>query len=144
MPHFQWGNCASGKEYTFMRTIQKYDSKYHVSVPRIPNKNPEEVITRKIKKRWYRMMCKNNVPKRLWNYLLVWICESYNVTASGFICAYNRTPPFRKLQVGVPYISSYLYFSFCDWVSFQANVGLGEIYLVRFLRVSHNIGQIMS
>ena len=46
------------------------------------------------------MMCKNNVPKRLWNYLLVWICESYNVTASGFICAYNRTPPLESYRWG--------------------------------------------
>ena len=40
-----------GKNTLFMKTINKYGTRYHVSSPRRPNENPTENAIREIKKR---------------------------------------------------------------------------------------------
>ena len=68
------------KNTLFMKTINKYDMRYHISIPIIPNDKPTEGAIREIKKKWYRIIIKNKVPKRLQDYGLIWICETGNLS----------------------------------------------------------------
>ena len=65
-----------------MKTINKYGTRYQVSSPIRPNKNPTEEAIREIKKIWYRIMLKKKVPEILWGYGLIWIFETGNLSVS--------------------------------------------------------------
>ena len=80
-----------GKNTPFMKTIRKHFINYHVSGPRRPNENPAEGAIREVKKRWYRIMMKKGVPRRLWDFGLVWICETGNLAVSSSQYANGRT-----------------------------------------------------
>ena len=125
-----------------MRIIRKYDIRFHVSEPRKPQQNPAAGGIREIKRRWYRIMTKKVVPKRLWDYGLLWVCETGNLTVSSSRYANNRTG-FEMISGGTPDISEYLDFRFYDWVSYWSNAGLGELEIGRWLGVSHKVGQLM-
>ena len=132
-----------GKRTTFMQVIRNNDIKIHVSEPYRPNQNPAESTIRELKKRWYRIMLKKKVPKRLWDYGLVWICETGNLTVSSSRYAHGRTP--LELVTGdTPDISEYTDFCFYDWVTFRTNGGLSELSVGRWLGVAHKIGPFMS
>ena len=60
-----------GKNTLFLKIINKYRTRYHFSIPRRPNQNPKEGAIREIKKRCYRIMLKNKVPKILCSYGLI-------------------------------------------------------------------------
>ena len=88
-------------------------------------------------------MTKKKVPVQLWDYGLVWIAETANITANSSRYANGRTP--LEIITGImPDISEYLDFSFYDWVVFRAEAGLGSPSIGRWLGVSHKIGQQMS
>ena len=57
-----------GKNKLFMKTINMHGTRYHVTSSRKPNDNPMEGVIREIKKGWYRIIPKNTVPNRLWDY----------------------------------------------------------------------------
>ena len=132
-----------GRNTLFMKTIRKYGSQYHISSPRRPNENPAEGAIREIKKRWYRVMLKNKVPERLWDFGLVWVCETGNLSVSSSHYANGRTS-LEYITGETPDISEYLDFTFYDWVTYHPNAGLGEPSLGRWLGVSHKVGQLMS
>ena len=132
-----------GKDSLFMKNVRKYNIKHHVSGVRRPNENPAEGGIREIKRRWYRIMNKKNVPKRLWDYGLVWTCETGNLCASSSRYANNRSA-IEIITGETPDISEYIDFGFYDWVTYRTNAGLGELSLGRWLGVSHKIGQAMS
>ena len=81
-----------GKNTSLLKTISKYGTRYHVSSPRRPNDNPTESAICEIKKKWYRIMLKNKVPKRLWDYGLIWLSEVGNISVSSSRYASGRTP----------------------------------------------------
>ena len=80
---FDGAQAQVGQHTEFMKTIRRYEIKYHVSSPRRPNKNPAESSIREIKKQWCRIMRKKGVPPRIWDFGLVWICETGNITVSS-------------------------------------------------------------
>ena len=88
-------------------------------------------------------MTKRDVPRRLWDFGLNWVCETGNITVSSSRYADGRTP-IEIITGETPDISEYLDFSFYDWVTYRSNAGLGELSLGRWLGVSHKIGQLMS
>ena len=88
-------------------------------------------------------MQKRNVPKRLWDYGLVWMSETGNSTVSGLRNAQARTG-LEIITGETPDISQYVDFSVYGWVIYRANAGLGELSLKRWLGVSHKTGQLMS
>ena len=91
----------------------------------------------------YRYAWKKQIPQRLWDYLLIWICETGNLTVSSSRYADGRTP--LEIITGVtPDISEYLDFGFYDWITYRTNAGLGPLCLGRWLGVSHKVGQLMS
>ena len=57
-----------GRKTDFQKTIRKHEIKPHTSAPRRPNENPTEGSIREIKRRWYRLQARKNVPERLWDY----------------------------------------------------------------------------
>ena len=123
--------------------LRKNAIDYHVSSPRRPNENPAEGSIREIRRRWYMTMMRKKVPKRLWDYLIIWICETGNLSVSSSKYAHGRTA-LEVITGETPDISEYLDFGFYDWVIYRSNAGMGEPSLGRWIGVSHKVGQAMS
>jgi PAS domain-containing protein len=132
-----------GRKTTFQSTLRQYDIKSRVSGPRRPNENPAEGAIREVKKRWYRLQSKHDVPDRLWDYGIVYICETGNLTVNSSRYSGNRTP-LEIITGDTPDISEYMDFGFYEWVTYRTNAGLGKTQLGRWLGVSHRVGQLMS
>lgn len=132
-----------GNNTLFMKNIRKHNIKYHISGPYRPNENPAESAIGQLKLRWYRIMMKKRVPRRLWDHGLIWICETGNLTVSSSRYA-NGRPALEIITGESCDISEYLDFSFYDWVIYHPNAGLGEMKLGKWLGVSHKIGNLMS
>ena len=126
-----------------MQTIRRAQISYHVSAPYRPDENPAEGCIREIKRRLYRIMHKNNIPRCLWDFVLAWVCKTGNVTVSSSHYAEGRTP-LEILTGETPDITEYLDFSPYDCVIFKQNAGLGEPQIGRWLGVSHRVGPLMS
>ena len=140
---FDGAMAQVGKNTLFMKNIRKYQCRYHVSSPRRPNENPAEAGIRALKLRWYRIMHKKEVPRRLWDFGLVWIAETGNLISTSSRYSDNRTP-IEIITGDTPDISEYMDFGFYDWVTYRPNAGLGENSLGRWLGVSHKVGQLLS
>ena len=122
-----------------MKIIRKHNIKYHIASPMMSEQNPAEGGIRELKRRWYSVMQRKNVPQRLWDYGLIWTSETGNLTVSGSRYAQARTN-LEIITGETPDISEYVDFSFYDWVTNRAHAGLGELSLGRCLGVSHKIG----
>ena len=72
-----------GRHTLFQKSLRKYQIKNHVSAPRRPNENPAEASIREVKKRWYRLQAKKNIPDRLWDYGIKYVCETGNLTVNS-------------------------------------------------------------
>ena len=140
---FDGAQAQAGKHTEFMQCIRRHHIKHHISAPRRPNENPAEAAIREVKKRWYRIMKKKRVPRRLWDFAITWICETGNLTVSSSRYADGRTP-IEIITGETPDISEYVDFSFYDWIVYRINAGLGEQSIGRWLGVSHKVGQLMS
>jgi hypothetical protein len=115
-----------------------------VLAPRRPNENPAEGAIRDIKKRWYQIMTKKNVPRRLWDYRISWVCETGNVsTVNSSRYAHQRTP-LEIITGETPDISEYVDFGIYDWTIFKTNAGVAPPELCGWLDVSHRVGRVMS
>ena len=86
---------------------------------------------------------KRKVPKRLWDFGLIWICETNNISVSSSRYALGRTP-IEIITGDTSDISEYVDFGFYDWITYYPNSGLGEPHIGRWLGVSHKIGPLMS
>ena len=71
-------------------------------------------------------MLKNKVPERLWDYGLVWISETGNLSVSSSSYASGRTP-LEYIIGETPKISEYLEFTFYYLVTYRANAGSVEL-----------------
>ena len=56
-----------GRNTEFQKCIQRNEINYHVSHPKRPTENPAEGGIREIKRMFYRIQTKRNVPGRLWD-----------------------------------------------------------------------------
>jgi hypothetical protein len=52
-----------GPNTDFMKNIRKYEIEHHVSEPGRPLQNRAESVIREVKRRWFRLMVKQKVPK---------------------------------------------------------------------------------
>lgn len=97
-----------------MQAIRKYEIKYHVLGPRRPNENPAKQAIHEVKKGWYCIVLKKNVPLRLWDYGFIWVCEIDNGCANLSNYADGHTP-IEIITGETPNISKYLLdFEFYD------------------------------
>ena len=132
-----------GKRTEFQSTVRKHAINLHVTEPHRHNQSKVEGVVREIRKRWYRIMLKKKVPRRLWDYGVKWVCEVMQRTASTSGDLSGRTA-LEQLTGETPEISEYLDFTFYDWCWYNDNAGLGETKLGRWLGVSHRVGSLMS
>ena len=70
-----------GKRTEF-QAIQKHAIDLHVTEPHRHNQSKVEGMVQEIQKRWFHIMLKKKVPKRLWDYGIKWVCEVMQRTAS--------------------------------------------------------------
>ncbi|KAI2504020.1 Reverse transcriptase (RNA-dependent DNA polymerase) [Fragilaria crotonensis] len=133
----------TGPNTEFMKTIRKYGIDHHLSEPHRPNQNRAESVIREVKRKWFRQMVKRRVPRRLWDFGIVWVCETMSLTANSSFALGGRTPT-EQVTGETPDISEYLDFGFYDWVWYKDNAGVGENSWGRWLGVSHRVGNLMS
>ena len=130
------------KNTTFMKQIRKCGIKYHVSEPNVHNQNPVEGVIREIRRKWFRTMVRKRVPRKLWDYGMVWCSEVISLTHSTAGPFGNGIP--QEFVTGeTEDISEYLDFGFYDMVWYKDNGGLSEEKPGRWLGVSHNTGRLM-
>jgi hypothetical protein len=69
-----------------------YDINLHASSPKQPNENPAEGVIREICKIWFRLMQATNLPKQLWDFGVIWVCELMQGTTSSLYHSNGITP----------------------------------------------------
>ena len=142
---FDGSKEQTGKGTEFMKQIRKNDIDYHVTEPERHNQNPAEGVIREIRRKWYRIMVRKRVPRRLWDYGMRWVCETNGLTYStARELGLGGGIPLEQVTGETPDISEYLDFGFYDWVWFHENAGLGPRKLGKWLGVSHRVGTLMS
>ena len=140
---FDGALVQTGRKTLFQDNLRKYHIRWHVSQPYRPNENPAEGSIREVKKKYYRLKSKYNVPDRLWDFLVTYVCEIGNVTATSSKYSNGRTP-LKLISGNTPEISEYLDFSFYDYVAYKPNAGVGNPEVGRWLGVAHRVGPDMS
>ena len=133
----------TGRKTMFMQQIRKHHIDFHVTEPERYNQSKAEGVIREIRKKWFRVMTKSAVPKRLWDYGLRWVVEIMQRTASDAGDLRGRTS-LEKVTGEMPEISEYVDFGFYDYCWYRENAGMGETKLGRWLGVSHKTGSLMS
>ena len=63
-----------------MKQIRKNDIDFHVMEPDRYNQNPCEGVVREVRRKWFRTMIRNQVPRRLWDYGMRWVYETMQRT----------------------------------------------------------------
>ena len=129
---FDGASVHVGPKTLFMKTVRRSRITTHTSEAKRANDSPAEAAIREIKKRWYRIMQKMRVPQRLWDFGLVWICETGNFIVSSSRYANGRSA-LEIITGETPDITEYLDFSFYGWCMHRTNAGLGESFIGRWL-----------
>ena len=70
-----------GKRTEFAATVRKHDIDLHLTEPDHHNQSKVEGLIRELCKRWFRVMLKQRVPNRLWDYGIRRVCEIMQRTA---------------------------------------------------------------
>ena len=133
----------TGKRSTFMEQVRKHHIDYHVMEPERYNQSQVKGVIREIRKKWFRVMTKKYVPKRLWDYRLRWVVEIMQRTASDASTLHGRMG-LEKATVETPEISEYIDFGFYDPCWYKENASMGETKMGRWLGVSHKTRSLMS
>ena len=131
------------KNTKFMQTVRKYGINYHISEPHYHNQNPVEGVVRELRRKWYRTMVRNRVPKKLWDYGIVWISEIHSMTHTSAGNRLKGAIPLERVTGDTVDISEYLDFGFYDKVWYKDNAGLSPAKPGRWLGVSHRTGRLM-
>ena len=103
---------------TLVKMLSKIDN-FEISIshttrtPR-PNENPGEQSIRLVKLRLYRYAHRRQIPKQYWDYLLVWICETGNLTASSSKYSKGRTP--LEIITGITRKSVNIFDLYCTYI----------------------------
>ena len=64
-----------GSNSEFMHQIRKNGINFHVIDPKCHNKNPADGVIRDIRRKWFRVMFRKEVPKKFWDYGMRWVRE---------------------------------------------------------------------
>jgi hypothetical protein len=60
---FDGSKEQTGKNTEFQRQIRKHNIQQHISEPNLHNQSPAEGVVREVRRKWYRVMFRRNVPK---------------------------------------------------------------------------------
>ena len=132
-----------GRKTTFTQQVRKHHIDFNLTKPEQYNQSRVEGVIREIRKKWFRLMMKRSLPKRLWDYGLRWVVEIMQRTASSDGNLHDRTG-LEKVTEETPEISEYVDFSFYDWSWYKENASMREMKLGTWLGVSHRTGSLMS
>jgi hypothetical protein len=125
-----------GRKSVFDKRLRHYRISPHRIEPYTPWQNKAESGIRIIKAKWKRLMISRMIPRRLWDFALVWISQIYTRSAGKS----GRTG-YEIITGDTPDISEWTDFSFYDWVWYWHTPGdVANPRLGRWLGVSHRIG----
>ena len=136
-------NEQTKQETTFMEQVRKHHINIHTTKPNRHNQSKVEGVIRELRKNWFCTMQRKRVPRRLWDYGLMWVSEVRVRTSSDAADLKGRTP-LEQITRDTVDISRYLDFSFYDWSWYHDNAALGLTKLGRWLGVAHKVGGLMS
>ena len=85
------------------------------------------------------MQAKKNIPDRLWDYGIDYVCKTESRTVNRSRYSDGRAP-LDIITGETPDLSEYLDFGFYDWVTYRNIAGLGVPEIGRWLGVSHRFG----
>jgi len=71
----------TGTNSEFLRVCRQFKIQHRQIEPHTPRQNRAELSIREIKKKWRLRMQRQHVPRRLWDFGLVWVSEINNRTA---------------------------------------------------------------
>ena len=129
-----------GPRSDFYKTVNYLRMRIKRTEPYSPWQNNAESAIRELKKRWKHRMATKRIPRRLWDYGLVYESEIMSRTARGD----DKRTGIERITGDTPDISEWLDFDFYDPVWFwdhpdgQENPCIG-----RWLGVAHRIGSDM-
>ena len=64
-----------GRKTTFIQQVRNYHIDFHSTELEQYNQSRVEGVIRDLRKKWFRVMIKRSVPKRLWDYCLRCVVE---------------------------------------------------------------------
>jgi hypothetical protein len=103
-----------------------------------------ETEIREVKKKWKIRMREKNIPRRLWDYGLVYIAEIASITARGP----TGRPGMEEILGQTVDISEWLDFDFYDqvwyWDEKKKDMNIAQRKLGRWLGVAHRVGTEMT
>ena len=137
------GGEQVGHRTQFQDYVDKFDIRHTLTEPGRSNQNRAEGVVNELRKRWFRVMVRKRVPRRLWDYGFKWICKTMQLTALH-TSTLDGITPLQFVTGETPDISQYAEIGFYDWVKYQENAGAGPEKIGRWLGVSENIGSMMS
>ena len=132
--------CKAGTE--FMKQIRTHNIDYHISEPHLHNQNPVEGVIRELRRKWFRIMIRQRVPKEIWDYGIRWVSETMSLTYSS-AGSLEGSIPLTAVTGETSDISEYLDFGFYDRIWFKDNAGLSPFEPGRWLGVSNRTGRLM-
>jgi hypothetical protein len=133
----------TAKGSLFMQTMKKNDVQFHITEPYRHNQNRAETVIRELKRKWFRTMIRQRVPRRLWDYGLKWCAQVMSQTSNSVFSLNGRVPIERVTGETVD-ISEYVDMSFYDWVHFIESDQLEAPQIGRWLGIATNHGGSMT
>ena len=129
-----------GPKSDFMKTVNYLRTRIKQTEPYSPWQNIAESGIRELKKRWKHRMATKNIPRRLWDYGLIYESEIMSRTAKGD----DKRTGLERVTGDTPDISEWLDFEFYDPVWYWDHPdGLENPRVGRWLGVAHRVGSDM-
>ena len=129
-----------GPKSDFYKTVNYLRSRIKQTEPYSPWQNNAETAIRELKKRWKHRMATKRIPRRLWDFGLIYESEIMSRTARGE----DKRTGIERITGDTPDISEWLDFDFYDPVWFWDHPdGQDNPCIGRWLGVAHRIGSDM-
>ena len=129
-----------GSKSDFMKTVNYLRIKIKQTEPYSPWQNQAESAIRELKKRWKHRMSIKRIPRRLWDYGLVYESEIMSRTARGV----DKRTGIQRVTGDTPDISEWIDFDFYDPVWYWDSPDNQDNPLIgRWLGIAHRIGSDM-
>ena len=103
--------CSAGT--TFMKQIWQHGIDYHIAEADLHNQNPCEGVICELRRKWYHIMIRKQIPEQFWDYGLRWISEISSQTYSTAGSMHGHIP-IAMVTGETPDISEYIDFGFYD------------------------------
>ena len=101
-----------GPKTKFQKVVKFNQCSMRTTEPHTSKQNKVEPMIGRLRRRWRQTMTKNQVPRRLWDYGLVWEAEIISRLATS---PTGRTG-LEEVTGDTPDLSEWLDFDFYDWV----------------------------